>query len=78
VDQALNARIAEARNTLKQMEHDLQRLSDPRQRRAVLDELSQPEDRASDFDDLAAFARVIEDPFAAPPRRVHRRQRGRR
>ncbi len=78
VDQALNARIAEARNTLKQMEHDLQRLSDPRQRRAVLDELSQPEDRAPDFDDLAAFVRVIEDPFAAAPRRVHRRQRGRR
>jgi hypothetical protein len=78
VEQALNVRIAEARNMLTQMERDLERLGDPRQRRAVLDDLPEPEDYAPDFEDLAAVARLSDDPFAAAPRRARRRQRGRR
>jgi hypothetical protein len=78
VDQALTVRITEARNMRKQMERDLEKLADPRQRRAVLDELPEPDDYAPSFEDLSAFARLFEDPLAAAPRRARRRQRGRR
>ncbi len=78
VDQALNVRIAEARNTLEQMERDLERLGDPKQRQAVLDGLPESEDYAPDFEDLATIARLFEDVSASAPRRAHRRQRGRR
>jgi len=78
VDQALNVRIAGAHNRLEQMKRDVERLSDPTQRRAVLDELPAPDDYAPDFDNLAAFARLVEDPLAAAPRRAPRRRRGTR
>ena len=78
VGQALNAYIAEARNTLEHMKRDLERLSDARERRAVLDELPESEDYAADFDDLATFARVFDDPSAAAPRPARRRQRAKR
>lgn len=70
--------ITAARNMLEHMKRDLERLGDARQRRAVLDELPDSEDYAPDFNDLATFARVFDDPFAATPRPARRRQGGRR
>jgi hypothetical protein len=78
VHQALNVRIEEARTMLKQMQRDLEKLGDPKERRAVLDELPEPEEYAPDFEDLAAFGALFESSSVRAPRRARRRQRGKR
>lgn len=76
VDQALSARIAQARAALEEVKRDSKRLDDPRQRRAVLDQLPEPED-ALDFEDMALLAAVFGEP-PRPPRSTTRRRKRRR
>lgn len=72
VDQALSARIVQARAALEEIRRDSKRLDDPRQRRAVLDEMPEPED-ALDLEDLGLVAAVFGE-----PRRPRRSGTGRR
>ncbi|MGZ8153889.1 MAG: hypothetical protein ACXWUK_01175 [Burkholderiales bacterium] len=78
VDQALTVRIAQVRAVLEQIKRDSARLDDPRQRRAVLDELPDPEADAPDFEDVALLVALLNEPVRAPRSAPRRRKRRRR
>jgi hypothetical protein len=76
VDQALSARIAEARATVDRIQRTSKELDDPTQRNGVIDEFPAPEDDGPDLSELAILAAAFGDiPVAA---RASRRPGGRR
>jgi len=78
VDQALSLRVTQALAALEQIKSDSKRLDDPKQRRAVLDELPEPEMDAPDFEDLALLAALFKEaipPTRSVPRKPKRRKR---
>ena len=74
VDQALDARIVEARRFRDTLEHDIEALDDPRRRRALVDSLPSPcEVEEAQLDRLAAVASLhdlafVSSPFDGAPR----------
>jgi len=59
VERTLVEKIAETRIMIEQIDRDLAKLVDPKQRRAVLDELSEPEVDDAELDDLAGIAAMF-------------------
>lgn len=82
VDQALDARIAEARAVRDEIERALGLLDDPRQRRSLLDALPEPQEADMlDLGDLAELAELFGDAPSlerAPARRRRGKRRQRR
>jgi hypothetical protein len=81
VDQALSGRIAEARVMIDRIERTCERLADPKQRRAAIEELPEPTDDVPSLSDLAVLAAAFGDGpkgsrrTARPRRRTSRARR---
>jgi len=82
VDELLSTQIVQVRAAVNEIEDDLKRLADPRQRRSVLDALPDPEPDMPDFDDIAALAAMFGARFQpvrpATPKRKRGQKRGKR
>ena len=77
VEQALSARVIQARATLDSIERDTVRLADPEQRRAALNDLPDPADDGDELEDLSMFAEMF-DELASPRQRASRKRKRRR
>jgi hypothetical protein len=75
VDKALSARIARARGALAQMRTDSKRLADPRQRRAVIEQLTEDDEQEIGLAELAMLAATLD---ALTPGARSRSKRGKR
>jgi hypothetical protein len=76
VDQALNEKIVETSNALKQFRKDLKRLEDRKECRVALDDLPDPED-ALDLEDMALLEAIFDDPLrpGSPTRQWRKRRK---
>jgi len=76
VDQALDARIVEARRVRDTLESYFEALGDARRRRSFIDELPDPQDDESpDLEDIAALAAIFGGAPRARPQRPGRKRR---
>jgi hypothetical protein len=78
VEQALSARVVQARSALEKIERELTRLADPNTRRAALDDLPEVEDEDGELENLAALAAMFDQErktARAPARKRKRRRR---
>lgn len=77
VEQALSAMVVQARATLDQIERESGRLADPRERRAALNDLPEPDDGEADLEQLASLAGIFDD-LGPPKRRTARAKKRKR
>jgi hypothetical protein len=78
VEQALSARVAEARSTLARVERELARLIDPATRRAALNDLPEVDDEDDDLENLAALAAMFDSERKSARPRARKRKRRKR
>jgi len=80
VEQALSATVIQARAALEEIERESKRLADPRERRAALNDLPEPEDGSANLEQLASLAAIFDNygPPARPTSRAKKRKQRKR